>query len=137
MNSAALQQAIYTRLTSVTAVASKVKGIYTTIPQPADAGDAALFPYIFFDIPAGRPMDTKTSDGASMVVSVRTSSRSRSKLERQAIEQAVYDALHKLDLVIAGANTIAVGWEGSTYYPDPDGVTTHGVQSFRVTYDDI
>lgn len=137
MNGAALQQAIFDRLTNVTAVASQVQGIYTTVPQPDEAGNAALFPYIYFNVPSMVPMDTKTSDGIQATVNIHTYSRSDTRLERLAIEQSVYDALHKFELVITGANTIACGFSGSTYFTDPDGVTTHGVLNFTVTYDDI
>jgi hypothetical protein len=137
MNGAALYQAIYTRLAGTAAVASKVQGIYSRVPMPADAGDDGLFPYIFFNQPSALPFNTKTSDGMRAIIQVHVYSRSGSNIERLAIQDAVYDALHNYDLPIAGANTVLCQFQGVTDFMDPDGITTHGVVSFTVLYDDI
>jgi len=137
MNSVALQQAIYTRLAGFTALTSKVSGIYSDVPSPDDAADNSAFPYVMFNFPSIQPMDTKDSDGGNAVVHIHTFARGGSDLPRRAIEDAIYDALHKHDLAISGANTIAVRFETKTEMDDPDGVTKHSVQTFRITYDDI
>ena len=137
MDSAALHQSIYTRLAGFTALTSKVVGIYSRAPDPVNAGDNASFPYIVFNQASLAPFDTKSSDGASALVDVHAFTRTQSALVRLAIADEIYNALHKFDLVIAGANTIAVGFENKVEFDDPDGKTIHTAMTFRVVYDDF
>lgn len=137
MNSTNLHQAIYTRLAGYTALTSKVVGIYSQVPQPDDAQLDSAFPYVTFGIPSAQPFDTKTHDGLNAVIQVHIWTRTNSDLVRRAINDAVYDALHKYDLVVSSAATVALGFETYSELMDPDGETMHGVLSFRVLIDEI
>jgi hypothetical protein len=137
MDSAALHQAIYTRLAGFTALTSKVVGVYSSVPEDANSGSDAAFPYIVFNQVSIAPFDTKSSDGASALVDVHAYTRTKSDLVLLAIADEIYNALHKFDLVIAGANTIAVGFENKVEFDDPDGKTIHTAMTFRVVYDDF
>lgn len=136
MKSAALQQAIYDRLTGFPAVNDAVVGIYTTTPQAAESEDADAFPYITIDFANTAPFDTKTDDGANTLVDVHIWSRSRSSLTWRAISDGIYSALQKHELAVTGADLIECRFDASVEFDDPDGVTSHHVSTFRVTYFD-
>ena len=137
MMGSAIQRAIFTRLSGLSSVASLVNGIYATIPQPDDAGDAALFPYITIGNDSAAPMDTKTSDGVSVSIQIDVWSRAGNYIEAKDIAQAIYDALQKFDLVVVGANTISCNFASSSVFDDPDGVTKRVMTLFTVTLDEI
>lgn len=139
MNSAALHQAIYTRLAGFTALTSQLSslGVLSRVPQPDDAGEASDFPYVTFNIPPGDAWDTQTQDGAQADLQVDVWSRSQSDLQRKAIIDSVYDCLHRFDLVITGANTVNCLFQGGGEVDDPDGVTTHTFATFLISYDGI
>lgn len=134
MKTAQLQQALYDRLTGYTAVDSAVAGIYTTVPQVADSGDASAFPFITIGPFIESPNDTKTSDGVTVLADVHTWSRSRSALTWRQIADDVYDALQKYALPVSGVNVIDCRFDSSAEYDDADGVTKHHVSTFRITY---
>lgn len=137
MNSAGLHQALYSRLANVTAVSSKVIGIYSEVPQAAQSEDDAAFPFITLGPHVFRPFDTDDDDGQQVAVQVHIWDRYTSELTRGALRDAVYDALHKFDLSISGANTVDCLFETANGFDDPDGKTHHIVMQFRVTYDSI
>lgn len=139
MNSAALHQAIYTRLAGFTALTSQLSsvGVLSRVPQPDDAGDASDFPYITFYVGGADGWDTQTTDGIQSSLQVDVWSRSQSDLQRKAIIDSVYDCLHRFDLVIAGANTVNCLFQSKDEIDDPDGVTTHTFATFLISYDSI
>lgn len=139
MNLANLQQAVFTRLSNFVALTSQLAGdgIYARKPQDDASEATAPFPYITFSLPSALPWDTDDTDGAEVILRVHVWSRSQSMLVPQGIMDSVYDCLHKHQLVIAGANTVDCLFITSEFMDDPDGVTTHGIVDFRVTYDSI
>jgi hypothetical protein len=139
MNSAALQTAIVTRLGAYAAFSSKVQAIYSEsgVPQGADASDDSAFPYAVVGPFFQSPWDTDDTDGQSVRAQVHIYSRGKSDLVWRAICDAAYDALHKHDLVISGANTVDCLFIQQTSFSDPDGKTQRAVMEFRVTYDSI
>lgn len=137
MNGSALQQALYARLSGLSSVSSLVQGIYAVVPQPNDAGDAGMFPYITLGNDNASPMDTKDSDGSNTLCQIDVWSRSGNYIEAKSIGQAIYDALQKFDLVVSGANLIECRFVSSQAIDDPDGETKRLLMLFRVTLDDI
>lgn len=139
MNLANLQQSVFTRLSNFTALTSQLagQGVYARKPQDVNAESTTPFPYVTFSFPSGLPFDTDSKDGAEVILQVHVWSRSQSMLVHQAIMDSIYDALHKFQLVISGANTVDCLFTTSQFMDDPDGVTTHGIMEFRVTYDGI
>lgn len=135
MKIAALQQAIYDRLNSVTAITDAVTGIYTFVPQVVDSEDDSAFPYITLGPVSVTPDDTKTDDGAQALFDVHIWSRSKSALTWRAIADDVYDALQKYDaLAVAGVTVIDCRFDSSAEFDDPDGVTRHQIGTYRITY---
>jgi hypothetical protein len=136
MKSAALQQAVYTRLSGFSALTDLVQAIYSEsgAPQPSDAGDNSLFPYVIVGPFTGSPWDTDGTPGQTCIVKVNVYSRGKSDLEWRAIADQVYEALNRHDLSISGADTVDCLFQDMSSFPDPDGKTTRAVLDFRVTY---
>ncbi len=135
MKIAALQQAIYDRLDSVTAITDAVTGIYTYVPQVVDSEDDSAFPYITLGPVAPTPDDTKTDNGVQTLFDVHIWSRSTSALTWRAIADDVYDALQKYDaLAVAGVTVVDCRFEGSAEFDDPDGKTKHQIGTYRIAY---
>lgn len=135
MRIAALQSAIYDRLSGYTPVSSAVTGIYTFVPQSSEAEDDSAFPYITIGPVATSPDDSKTDSGIQALFDVHIWSRSKSALTWRAIADDVYDALQKYDaLPVAGVTVIDCRFDGSTEFADPDGVTHHQIGTYRITY---
>lgn len=135
MRTPELQQAIYDRLTGYFPLMSKIVGVYTRVPQATEPEDDSAFPYVTIGPFNVSPFDTKLDNGAEVVAQVHIWSRGNSDLAWREIEQAIYNALHKYrPLAVASANVIDCLFESSTDTDDPDGLTTHVVMSFRITY---
>lgn len=135
MKTAALQQALYDRLSGFTALTDLVEAIYTRVPQASESEDDSVYPFVTIGPFNVTPFDTKIDNGGTVVVQVHIWSRGNSDLAWRAIEEQVYNALHKYtDLAVTGANLIDCLFESSTDTDDPDGLTTHVIMSFRVTY---
>jgi hypothetical protein len=136
MKSAALQQAIYSRLNGYSALTDLVQGIYSEsgAPQPDDAGDGSDFPYVIAGPFTAAPWDTSGTPGQTSIVKVNIYSRGKSDLEWRAIADQVYNALNRHELSISGANVVDCLFENMSSFPDPDGKTTRAVIEFRVTY---
>lgn len=135
MKLAAVQQAVYTRLNSVTAITDAVTGIYTFVPQVVDSEDDSAFPYITLGPVSVTPDDSKTDDGAQAIFDVHIWSRSKSALTWRAIADDVYDALQKYDaLAVAGVTVIDCRFDSSAEFDDPDGVSHHQIGTYRITY---
>jgi len=143
MNVDQLEAAIVSRLGAVSAVTDllgsvpggyQTHAIYTMVPQADMSEDDSYFPFIKVGPATGAPWDTDDTEGAAVVVPVNVTARDNTLSE---VMDAVYDALHRFDLVISGANTVDCLAEQVTGYDGPDGVTRHRVCTFRVTYDSI
>ncbi|MGB1215974.1 MAG: DUF3168 domain-containing protein [Pikeienuella sp.] len=139
MNSAALHQAAFTRLAGFTALTSQLgtTGVKSKVPQPSKAEAVAAFPYVTFEFPSIVPFDTDDNDGGNAVLRVHVWARSPSDLVWRGVLDSVYDALHKYQIPIGGANTVDCLFQVSNVMDDPDGITTHAWSDFRITYDSI
>jgi hypothetical protein len=131
-----LQKAVFAALTGDADVASAVTGVFDHVPQPVDAGDDSQFPYITIGQGTVREFDTDDVLGFDATVEVHVWSRQRGRREVKEIQGLVYDVLHRGDLTIDGYHFVSCDHEFSDSFLDPDGLTRHGVQQFRVLYED-
>lgn len=131
-----LQKAVFAAL-NVTAITNLVVGVFDHVPQPIDAGDDTQFPYI--TIGAGRVSEFDTDDvlGFDARVEVHVWSRARGRKQTKEIQDAIYDTLHRAELTITGYHFISCDHEFAESFVDPDGLTRHGVQQFRVLFDEV
>jgi hypothetical protein len=63
-------------------------------------------------------------------------SRASHSLEVKQIQAAIYEVLHRGTISIAGSVFIGSDYITQTVQRDPDGITRHGVQEFRIIYEE-
>lgn len=132
MKSSGILQAFYTRLSAQLSGVS----VYTTVPQNVASEVETPFPFVHIGDIDTRPFDTDDTTGEIAVVQVHIYSRSKSQYERLGLAADVKAALNRYDLPVTGANVIDCLFDHYTEMNDPDGVTSHGILFFRVTYQD-
>lgn len=123
---AALQTALYARLSGFAPLSALVQGVHDHVPQ-----DAA-YPYVQVGEIDSAEWDTDTSLGSDDTVTIHVWSRYRGRLQTHQIQDAIYSALHRHALAVDGAQVVTVEFEFADSLLDPDGLTRHGVQRFRV-----
>lgn len=130
---APLQTAIYSALTGDAALMALVNGVYDQVPQDdIDASVAANYPYVVIHGQQLNNNDTDTEEGFDGTVTIHTWSQSYGNKESYEVMQAVYRALHRVNLSVVGYGLSTIHQEYSELMRDPDGITRHGVQRFRV-----
>lgn len=122
-----LQTALFARLNSQLNVP-----VYDAVPQAVDAGDNSAFPYVTIGDDSSGEFDTDTSLGFDTDCTIHVWSRYRGRREVKQIQKAIYDALHLHDLSVSGYHTVMVLFETADSFMDADGITRHGVMTFRV-----
>lgn len=122
-----IQQAIYDKLTT-----DLSRTVYDDVPQPADPGDDANFPYITIGEDSLTFADTDDSNRVEASITVHTWSRYQGKLETKQIQGEIYSSLHRAELVATGYNFVTITMQSTTSALDADGVTRHGVQTFKL-----
>jgi hypothetical protein len=100
--------------------------IYDAVPQ------SASFPYVTIGDDNSVEWDTCTDYGAAVTVTIHTWSRGRGRLETKTLQGEIYAALHDALLQSTGYNVVSCYFESSVSFMDVDGLTRHGVQTFRV-----
>ncbi len=133
----AIQQSIYNTLTANVPVASAVISINDDVDQPIDSGSADDFPYIVIGDDSVVEWDTDTELGADATIVIHTWSRQRGKKETKEIQGLIYNALHRANLTVTGYTLVGIDWIDSQTFLDGDGKTRHGVQTFRITIDQL
>lgn len=127
----AVQSAVFTKLD-----ASLSTPVYDNAPQREDA--ATGFPYVTIGEDTVNEWDTDTELGGNCTVTVHTWSRYRGRKETKEIQGNVYDALHRAtDLTYAGYVFVGVDFISSDSFLDSDGLTRHGVQTFRIYIEEV
>lgn len=133
------------------AFAALQAGIYTTLTE--DAGLIALigdggsperarifdrpspdstFPYVTIGNLTALPWDTKTSDGMEATVQIDVWSKHKGMSEAAAIMDAIVAALDDQSFSVSGHTLINCRMTFSEMLDDPDGLTRHGVQHYRM-----
>lgn len=117
-------------------LADHVRGVYDNPPQRSDPESNAPFPYLTIGEGPLNPWDTDTETGTEAVMQVHSWSRASHFLETKQIQQAVYDLLHRRELLIPDYAFVGCDLVTQTVDRDPDGITIHGVQEFRIIYEE-
>ena len=130
-----VQQAIYTALTGAAAVTALVgTRIFDHVPQdtwPASSG-TTFPPYIVIGDATATEFDTKTEDGMEQAITIDIWSRYRGMSEIKRIMEAIVDTLDRASLSVTGHTLVDIRYEFSDTMPDPDGLTQHGIQRFKI-----
>jgi hypothetical protein len=140
MKSAALQQAVFTRLndSSITALLSTayapLPAIFTDVPQAIDAEKESNFPFITIGGDTINPFDDKDAPGGNAIVQIDIWDRASSMLDLKALADAVDARLRRQALSISGATHITTEMDSSVFTRDPDGKTKRALILYRVLW---
>jgi hypothetical protein len=131
-----LQIGIYAALDADTALSALIVGIYDNPSQAGNPEDDTAFPYVTISDGSSTPWDTDTKTGQESIAQVHVWSRASNALQVKQIQGAIYDVLHRGTLTITGSVFIGSDSITQTVERDPDGITRHGVQEFRIIYEE-
>ena len=120
-----LQTAVYNALSADATLVSAVTGIYDFVPE------GTAFPYVKVGDQTMVDGGTKNKKGNDFTLMIHTFSRYRGSKEIKEIMSLVYDVLHESSLSVSGAFN-NMRFEFSDIIKENDGLTTHGMQRFRV-----
>ena len=122
----ALQQTVFTALDQSSTLQNLVTDVYDFVPE------STAFPYVKIGEQTMVDDGTKDKKGSNFTLEVHTFSRYRGSVEIKNIMSVVYDILHESSLSVSGASLVNMRFEFSDIIKENDGLTTHGVQRFRV-----
>lgn len=101
--------------------------VFTHVPQ-----DLESYPYVvLFEV----GMDNDDNDaelGFDGTLNIHSWSDQRNIETIGSIQKAIYDALHHAELTMNDYSLVDIHQEFSTILRDPDGITMHGVQRYRI-----
>jgi hypothetical protein len=142
MKTAALQQAIYSKLSGDVALSELLSVSWGLTPIFADvpevpAGDDSYFPYVTFGKDTSVPWDTKSDLGANATFQVDAWSRAGNYTQVKSIADRIYSVLHYQSLLISGADNVLMMCESQSFDIDPDGSTRRALMLFRCMYDGV
>lgn len=134
----ALQIAVFDALSADSELDSLVVGIYDNQDQIPNPESDSSFPVLTISTGTINPWDDDLKKGGDSSVEVHTWSRARHALEAKQIMDAVYNVLHRGTLSITGWRFVDCDIETQIDpQRDPDGITRHGVQTFRIVYEEL
>lgn len=136
----AVQEVIYSTLSADEALTSKVEGIFDAVPQLSrECGKVQQqkFPYVTIGEAIHNAWDTDNTLGNDVSIVIHTWSRARGRQETKEIQGIIYAALNRKKLAYTGYDIITIDFESSQTFTDADGLTRHGVQSFRILIDEV
>jgi hypothetical protein len=122
----ALQQTVFNALDQSSTLQNLVTDVYDFVPE------GTAFPYVKIGEQTMVDNGTKNKQGTDFTIEVHTFSRYRGSVEIKNIMSVVYDILHESSLSVSGADLINMRFEFSDIIKENDGITTHGLQRFRV-----
>ena len=125
-------QALAIALLSALTTALGSTPVYDAVPPSVD--HSAAFCYVTLNDIQALDWSTKTFDGQDFAVNIHVWSSYRGNKEVQEKFSTIHAALHKTPsaLTVSGATVVECLYEASQIFLDPDGLTRHGVQRFRV-----
>lgn len=127
-----VQTEIYQCLLADQALSAAISNrIYDSVPQDA------TFPYVTIGEDIHSAWDTHYEVGSWVSITIHVWSRHKGKQETKSIQGLIYNALHRVSLSSPGFNFTAVDFDSSQSFLDADGLTRHGVSTFRVLVEKI
>lgn len=132
-----LQEQIFTKLDSSVDLGAVVVGVYDEVPQFNDSGNNANYPYVVIGEDTTVEWDTDTETGFEVVTTIHVWSRYSGLKETKQIQKLIYNILNRTELIIPDYCTLALDFVGADSFLDTDGLTRHGVQTFRTFLENI
>jgi hypothetical protein len=121
-----VQTVVYDQLTASVALMASVEGVYDAVPE------TETFPYITIGDDAHVEWDTSPELGSNVSITIHTWSRGRGRRETKEIQGYIYDALNRVELTATGYSFAGIDFEQSDSFLDADGLTRHGISTFRI-----
>lgn len=121
-----IQKAVYAALTGDATLTALITGVHDQVPQ------TRAFPYVTIGDDTYAEFASHTFDGVEGTLQVHTWTQSGGRASAHAIQQNIYRLLHENYFSIAGVSAIVMRWEFSEILVDPDTVTYHGIQRFKI-----
>ena len=139
-----IQRTLYTTLSGSTTLANllanavgldgqtiNLPAIYDRPPQPVFAEDFDYFPYVTIGDNTSSEFDTDDSNGFDSQCFIYTYTREGGRAQNIAIQQVIYNLLHKADLTMNAGHAVMIYQTQMRVDVDPDGKTYQGAQTFR------
>ena len=104
--------------------------VFNDLPQ---TDDDSLYPCVVIDAVTSNQNDTDTTNGFDATVMIHTWSISPSNVLVSNIQDVLYSLLHRKK----GNNISGISCELTEILRDPDGISRHGVQRFRIFYEKV
>ena len=125
-HSLGLQKTVFDALDGDGTLQSLVTDVFDFVPENT------AFPYVKIGEETAVDNGTKTLQGNEHTLVIHTFSRYRGSKEAKEIMSRIYALLHESSLTVSGASLVNLRFEFSDIIKENDGLTTHGVQRFRV-----
>ena len=131
----AIQEGLYDALIGSTALMAVVTGVYDNALQPEDSGNDSEFPYVTIGDNDADEFDTDNTTGFDVTATIHVWSRNRGRKQAKEIQDIIYSILHRQSITVAGGHVIGLDQQFAETFVDPDGLTRHGVQRYRLLVD--
>lgn len=128
-----LQKAIFSTLESASITdygGAAITGIFDDLPEGTD------YPYVVIGEDTAVDDSSKDKTIFEHTLTIHVWSQYRGRRDIKVIMEQVHDALHNVDISIAGASLCNLRQEFQTTLLENDGITRHGVMRFRAVVSD-
>ena len=130
LHSFALQQSIFTKITSGTL--TDVAGTSITTKVFDDVPEGTAYPYVIIGEETATNFGTKDKDANEHTLTIHVWSQYRGRKEIKNIMSQIYTILHNTDITVSGASLVNIRHEFEQTLLEADGITRHGVMRIRV-----
>jgi len=124
-----VQKAVYDAI-----VGAAISGVVSVRDNPNRSPGGADFPFIEIGASQQIPADAGGDTGIEEFIDIHCYSRSGGQKEVKTIMGAIYAALHQQTLTVTGRVSACCWLDDSRVLNESDGLTRHGVQTFRITH---
>jgi len=114
-------------LTSQLTTYASSPAVFTHVPQ-----DLQVYPYVVLFEASMDNDDNDAELAFDGTLNIHSWSDQRNIETIGNIQKAIYDALHHAEFTMTGYSLVDIHQEFSTILRDPDGITMHGVQRYRI-----
>lgn len=122
-----LQGALFATLSGAIFLNAAEVPVYDYVPH-----EATNFPYINLGEIEVLPWDTKNKDGQEHLVTIHSWSQYRGYKELKDVMDGVRNLLHHSNITVSRHQVVLIRCDFEQTMLDPDNITRHGVQRFRV-----
>ena len=111
--------------------------VFDSPPFLPEGAPASTFPYCVIGNDTARAWDTDDVRGANITLTLHFWSRGQGFKQVKVLMDQAYGLLNRVVLAKAGYSIIDCLFEFSDTISDPDSMTKHGVQRYRLTIQEV